>query len=233
MSKPRPWIVSPHGPIDKLDDNLWLVEGAVPVPGGIRRRMAIIRRSDGTLLFFHAMPLADPELAEVTAWGKPAVLVVGHDQHAIDAVPFAARLGLKIYGPAQNAGKLRARLDLAGTLSDLPADPAVRFEEMAGTKTGEAVAIVQSAGGVSLLFSDCVQHSPAETMLWPFRLLGFAGGPKVVPVFRLLFMSDRQALRGHLERLAGTANLARLIPFHGTITASDAAATLRALAARL
>jgi hypothetical protein len=42
---PRPWIVTRHGPIEKLEDNLWVVEGDVPgVP--FRRRMSIIRRGD-------------------------------------------------------------------------------------------------------------------------------------------------------------------------------------------
>src|SRR5579859_7061935 len=31
MAKPsRPWIVTKHGPIVKLEDNLWVVEGEVP-----------------------------------------------------------------------------------------------------------------------------------------------------------------------------------------------------------
>src|SRR4051812_33871918 len=88
----RPWIVTPHGPIEELDENLWTVESKVPgVP--IRRRMAIIKRSDGTLAFFHAVPLDEAALARVTAWGKPAILVLGHDQHGIDATPFAGKLG--------------------------------------------------------------------------------------------------------------------------------------------
>src|SRR5437870_4168250 len=80
MAKPpRPWIVTKHGPIEKLDDNLWVVEGDVPgMP--FRRRMSIIKRADGTLLFVNAIPLESSALAEVQAWGKPSILVVPHDQ---------------------------------------------------------------------------------------------------------------------------------------------------------
>ena len=50
MTKPRPWIVTPHGAIEKLEDNLWAVQGDVPgVP--FKRRMFIIKRSDGSLMF--------------------------------------------------------------------------------------------------------------------------------------------------------------------------------------
>lgn len=228
----RPWTVSPHGPIEKLEDNLWVVEGAVPTPGGIKRRMAIVRREDGSLLFFHAMPLADEVMAQVTAWGRPGALVLGHDQHAIDAEPFAARLGVPVFGPAPNLPKLRARgLDIAGSLADLPADAGVRFEEMDGTRTGEAVGIVSSGGRVSLLFADCCQNSPALGMAFPLRWLGFAGGPKVVPVFRWVFTTDRARLAAHLERLAALPGLARLVPFHGGIVTDGPAAALRQAAA--
>src|SRR5687768_2582252 len=114
MAKPpRPWIVTSHQPIEKLEDNLWSVEGRVPgVP--FQRRMAIVKRSDGTLLFFHAVPVDDASLAEILAWGKPKALVIGHDKHGVDAAPFAQKLGLKIYGPRLQEKRLRARWELAG-----------------------------------------------------------------------------------------------------------------------
>lgn len=233
MSRPsRPWTVSPHGPILELEPNLRVVEGAVPVPGGIKRRMAVVRREDGSLLFFHAMPLDEAAMAGLLEWGRPGALVLGHDQHAIDAAPFAERLGLAIYGPGPNLDKLRARgLPMAGSLADLPVDPNVRFEEVEGTRTGEAVGIVTSGDRVSLLFADCCQNSPPEGMLLPLRMLGFAGGPKVVPVFRFLFMNDRARLRAHLERLAALPGLVRLVPFHGALVEDEPAAALRKAAA--
>jgi hypothetical protein len=158
--------------------------------------------------------------------------VLGHDQHAIDAAPFAERLAVPVFGPAPNLGKLRARgLEIAGALADLPPDPGVRFEEMNGTKTGEAVGVVTSEGRVSLQFADCCQNSPAEGMIWPLRMLGFAGGPKVVPAFRLLFTRDPAALRAHLTRLAELPGLVRLVPFHGTVVDAEAAGALRGAAA--
>lgn len=224
----RPWTVSPHGPIEKLEDNLWVVEGAVPTPGGITRRMAIVRRADGSLLFFHAIPLAEQAMAEVEAWGRPGALVLGHDQHAIDAEPFAARLGLPVFGPGPNLPKLRARgLEIAGSLADLPPDPSVRFEEMDGTRTGEAVGIVTTGGRLSLLFADCCQNSRPSGMALPLRWLGFAGGPKVVPVFRWVFTTDRARLGAHLPRLAALPGLARLVPFHGGIVTENPAEALR------
>jgi hypothetical protein len=229
---PRPWIVSGHKPIEKVDDNLWLIEG--PVPGlPFPRRMSIVRRADGTLLFFNAIPLEDSALAEVKAWGKPAVLVVPHDQHMIDARAFAEKLGLQVYGPRACEPKLRQRADLAGTLEDLPADPSVRIEPVAGVKNGEPALFVSSGGRVSLLVSDVIMNNRKETIGFFPRLVGFAGGIKVPPVFRMMFLKDRPALKAQLERWAATPGLARLVPCHGDVVASGAPEAIRTAARAL
>lgn len=178
---PRPWIVTRHDPIEKLEDNLWAVQGDVPgIP--FKRRMFIIKRSDGTLMFFGmAIPVEDQLLAEITAWGRPSILVVAHDQHMIDARAFAERLGLKVYGPKPCEAKMRARVELAGVLEDVPPDPNVQVMPVAGTKAGEPAVIVKSDGGrrVSLLVSDVLQNNPKDSLGLLPRLMGFGGGPKI------------------------------------------------------
>ena len=235
MPRPRrEWIVTPHEPIEKLDDNLWAVQGLVP-GASFPRRMCIVRRGDGTLLFFHAVPLEERTLAEVLAWGKPADLVVAHHQHAMDADAFRRRLGLSVYGPREVAERLRERVELAGTLQDLRPDPAVAVASVPGSKLGEAVVTVRSGGGAraSLLFADVIQNGDRERLAWPFRMLGFGGGPKVVPVYRMLFVKDRVALKGALSGWSRMPGLARLVPCHGKIVGEGAAAALAAAAATL
>jgi hypothetical protein len=46
-------------------------------------------------------------------------------------------------------------------------------------------------------------------------------------------MTDRAALRAHLERIAARPGLHRLVPCHGPILASGAATTLGRVAAAL
>jgi hypothetical protein len=230
---PRPWIVTPHGPIQKLEDNLWLVGSKVPGTP-MDRRMAIIKRSDGTLVFYQAVPLDEPTLAQVKAWGKPAILIVPHDQHGMDAPAFAEKLGLKIYGPKKNETKLRAKFNLAGTVEEIPPDPAVSFESVAGSKTGEPVAVVRHAGGrISLVFADAYMATPSAGLALPLRILGFGGGPKVTPIFKMFFVSDRAALKAHLEQLASLQGLTHLVPCHGVVVSADAAGTLKRVAATL
>jgi hypothetical protein len=232
---PRPWIVTSHDPIEKLEDNLWAVEGDVPgIP--FKRRMFIIKRSDGTLMFFGmAIPLEEALLAEVTAWGRPSILVVTHDQHMIDARAFAEKLALKVYGPKPCEVKMRARAEIAGMLEDVPPDPSVQIVPVAGTKAGEPAVIVNSDGGrrVSLLVSDVLQNHPKGSLGLLPRLMGFGGGLKIVPVFKLMFLKDKAALKRQLTEWAELPGLVRLAPCHGGAVTAGAAAALKAAAATL
>jgi hypothetical protein len=232
---PRPWIVTRHDPIEKLEDNLWAVQGDVPgIP--FRRRMFIIKRSDGALMFFGmAIPLEEALLAEVTAWGRPSILVVTHDQHMIDARAFAEKLALKVYGPKPCEVKMRARAEIAGMLEDVPPDPNVQITPVAGAKTGEPAVIVKSDGGrrVSLLVSDVLQNNPTESLGLLPRLMGFGGGPKIVPVFKMMFLKDKAALKRQLTEWAELPGLVRLVPCHGDAVTAGAAAALKAAAAAL
>lgn len=233
----RPWTVLPHSTLQKIDDNLWAVVNDVPGPRFVRipRRMCIIKRTDGSLLFFHAIPLDDATLAEVRAWGKPAYLVVGHDQHMIDAEAFREKLGLKLFGPKECIAKIQARGTTAGVLEDIPSDSSMDIVSVPGTKHGETALILRSGEDkhASLLVSDVIHNTPREATSFIFRLLGFTGGPKVVPAFRLLFIKDRAVLKAALMRWAEIPNLKRLVPFHGTIVENDTSGAIRAVAAKL
>jgi hypothetical protein len=229
---PRPWTVTPHKPLEKVDENLWTVESAVPgLP--VNRRMFIVKLGDGSLLFYHAVPLEEAALDEIRAWGKPAILLAAHDQHIMDGPAFAAKLGLKVYGPKECAAKLKERVALAGTLEDLPKDPSFTAWSAAGTKSGEPILAVNSGGRVSLCFSDAIQNNPRDGASLFIRLAGLTGGPKVTPLFRFLFLQDKKALRAQLEELAATPGLARLLPCHGAPVTANAADGLRAAAAAL
>jgi hypothetical protein len=234
MEKPkRPWTVGKHSELKQIDDNLWAIEDVLPP--GILRRMCIIRRGDGSLLFFHAVPVDDATLAEIRALGTPKYLVVGHHQHAVDTHAFQEKLGLKTYGPAKLKSQLEKRFSLSGALEDIPSDTSMECIETPGSKHHEVTVIVKSGlpgqgGGsrVSILTSDALQNNPPEKLNFFFKLLGFGGGPKVVPLFRLLFTSDKAALKQALIEWAAMPGLKRLVPFHGDIVENPAEAIRKA-----
>jgi hypothetical protein len=231
----RPWTVTRHDPIEKLEDNLWAVQGDVPgIP--FKRRMFIIKRSDGSLMFFGAaVPLEEAPLAEVTAFGRPAMLVVPHDQHMIDARAFAEKLGVKVYGPKPCEAKMRERAEIAGMLEDVPADADVQIVSVAGCKNGEPAIVVKSAGGqrVSLLIADVLQNNPKASIGFLPRMMGFSGGPKVVPIFKMMFLKDKAALKRQLGEWSDLPGLVRVAVVHGNAVTDGAGAALKAAAASL
>ncbi len=232
MSKrPRPWIVPRHDPIQKLEDDLWAVEGDVPGPAGIHRRMVIARRADGRLVFFNAMPLADDALAEIRAWGEPGWVVLPNYNHKIDAHAFRERLGVRLLCAASAAGKVGKVVTVDGRLDDLPEDPRVRLAPLGGTRQGETALVVASASGrTSVAFGDALMNILHPGLVT--RMLGFGGAPKCPPVFRLAFVRDKRALAGDLAALAASPALTRLIPSHGAIVEHDAGSVLSAVVAR-
>lgn len=236
-TSPRPWIVTPHGPIEKLDDNLWAVEGAVPgIPGGrFPRRMSIMRRSDGTLLLHNAIPLDDAGLHALAALGRPELLVLPSPLHCIDAHAMRAKLGLKVFAPAASAAQIGARVQVDGTLEALPPDPTVRFVPLAGVTGGEGTLVVYSGAPprASLVLGDVLINIRHVRGFWGLvlRLGGFTGGPRCGPAWLKRVVTDRQALRNSLEQLAQTPGLQRLVPSHGEIIEREPTAVLQKVAA--
>jgi hypothetical protein len=233
---PRPWTVTPHGPVERIDENLWAVESDVPGVPLLKRRMAIVRRGDGGLLFFNAVPVGDAALDRIRALGKPAILVVPQHLHMLDAHAFRAKLGVRVYAPASTRALVAERVEVDGAFEDLPPDPAVRVDTVAGFKTGEGFATVRSGPRVSLVVADMVLNMPPAPGLTGFlySLLGFTGDrPKLPTPVRLRVLRDKAALRAQLQQLAATPGLARIVPSHGPIVDRDPAGALRHVASSL
>lgn len=231
MGKNRPWTVLPHRPLEKFSDNLWGLSGLGPLLK-IPRRMVIVKRADGSLLFFNAVPMDESTLAEIRAWGRPEILIVPQDQHCIDAEAFRKHLGVKVYAPKKCAEDVAKKVELTGTVDEILSDPSIQFEVARGVKLGEEIMIVRSSDGTSLVFADVLQnHNPDKTPA-PFRWLGFTG-LKVTPLFKLVFLQDPAVLKSQLFDWANIPGLSRLIPSHGDVVTDDIPARLREVATKL
>jgi hypothetical protein len=227
---PRPWIVSPHDPLERLDENLWAVAGQVPgMP--LNRRMAIARRDDGVLFFYNAVPVNDETLAEIQALGRPGYLVIPNAFHRLDAHAFRARLGVKLLCAASAARGVAKVAPVDGTLEELPSGGGISTSIIAGTRVGEATMTVRSQKGSSIVFADAVMNVPKPLGLMT-RIFRTAGGPKCPPLFRLAFVKDKRAVQASLAALAADQTLIRLVPSHGDVLAVDVPKTLATIARR-
>lgn len=234
----RPWTVLPHGPLEKLEPNLWAVEGTIRMPGGeLPRRMCIARLGDGRLFLMNGIPLREEAMREVEAFGKPSFLLVPNGYHRLDIAAFKQRYpDLRILAGEGSRKRVEEKAPVHGGWNEAPRDPDVSVESLGGTKVDEAVVSVRSGGRVSLcFFGDALMNLPHRPGLGGllFRLLGITGGPRVTGIARRFIVGDQAVFREHLARLAGRAGLERLVPCHGGIVRDDAPGVLRRVAERL
>lgn len=240
MSKPpKPkwhtrWKVLPHDPVIALEDNLRTVEAALPKMS-LKRRMTIIRLSDGRLVIHNAIALDDASMAALEAWGKPAFLIVPNHFHRLDAVPFKQRYpDLVVIADPRSRKGVEAALPVDGGPELLPKDPSLHCEPLDGCKIGEMAFIIRHGATATLLLNDALFNQPHLPGFSGFvmRALGSTGALKVTRIMRLFGVKDLAALEAHLARLADTPGLTRLIVSHGqTLDGPGVGAAIRAAVA--
>lgn len=232
----RTWTVLPHDPIEELDDNLWRVVGTLGnMP--LKRVMTLAKRADGGVVVHNAVPLDDASMKRLDDWGKVTAIIVPNGYHRLDAPVFAERYPeARVYCPAGARRKVEEVVRVDGTYEDFPADDAVSFVTLDGTAAREGVMVVKGPGGTTLVFNDVIfnmKHLSGFTGFVFRRVTQSTGGPRVSRLIRWFVAKDARALRAHLERLADTPGLARVIVSHGSMVTDDPAAMVRTAAATL
>ncbi len=230
------WRVLRHGSIDRLEPNLWCVTGTLPGMS-LKRVMTLIRLGDGRIVIHSAVALDEPAMGEIEVWGKPAVLLVPNAYHRLDAPAYLARYpDLKVYCPRGSRTKVEEVIRVDGDYDDLAADDSLALEHLDGVRKVEGVITVRSDSGTTLVFNDAVFNMPHGRGVPGFifrHITGSTGGPRVTRLFRVLGVKDKPALRAHLERLAETPDLKRIVVSHHLPIIVDPAETLRGVAAAL
>jgi hypothetical protein len=233
-SMPKPfdkWTVLPHGPIEKITENLWRVEARMP-GAPFNRTMIVARAKDGKLVVHNAIALGDAEMKELEAWGTPSFLVVPNKGHRMDARIFKERYPtMRVIAPAASKAKVEEIVKVDATDADF-GDDSVRYEVLGGIDEG--VLVVRSDSGTTLVFNDALMNMQSLPGFGGFMmgLFGFTGPkPKVSGPTRMFLVNDKQALRAELEKRASTPGLVRIEMAHGApITASPAEALREAAA---
>lgn len=225
----RPWTVQNPGPLTPRGEGLWTIDDSVPgVP--VNRRMTIVRRDDGTLVFFNAIPVPDDTLAEIHKLGRPSALIIPNHFHAIDAAAFTQKLGVTAFMPDVAVTALADRLK-GRPISELPRGDDLQVFTVEGFKTREAVLVTRGCLITADLVTN-VAHSGGFSGLM-MRLVGFSGPrPTLPPPVRFRVGGNTTLLRARFEQLA-SLNLSTLIPSHGAIFTGDVSSELRRILGRL
>jgi len=228
------WRVLRHGPIDRLETNLWTVIGTLPGMS-LKRVMTLVRLGDGRIVIHSAVALDDAAMGEIESWGRPAVLLVPNAYHRLDAPAYLSRYhDLEVFCPRGSRAKVEDVITVDGDYDDFVGDQTVTLEHLDGVAKGEGVITVRSDSGSTLVFNDAVFNMPHGRGVPGFifrHITGSTGGPKVTRLFRMLGVKDKPALRAHLERLAETPDLKRIVVSHHIAITDEPTEALRRVAA--
>lgn len=229
------WKVLPHGAIEQLSDRLCVVEGSLPsMP--LKRVMTCVRLDDGSVVVHSAVALDPSTQKELEAWGMPRILIVPNPWHRLDAPAYKTRYpDLKIYCPEGAKSRIAKAVAIDGCYDALPATPPLVVRYLEGVANREGYLELQDDAGATLIFNDAVFNQPHLPGMFGFvyKTIGSSGGPKVTRLIKLAMVKDKRALRAHLERLADTPRLARVIMSHGQRVEREPGAFLRQVAATL
>jgi hypothetical protein len=230
------WRVLPHQPIEKLEENLWRVEGDLEgMP--LKRVMTVAKRSDGGLVIHNGIALEEDAMRELERFGEPTFLVVPNGYHRMDAGRFKARYPkLKVVCPRGAKKKVEQVVHVDLDYETYPQDDAVGLRTLEGFGEAEGVMTVRSSGRTSIVLNDALFNMPHLTGAHGFVLrhvTGSSGGPKVSRIARWFIIKDSRAFRAELERLADTPDLVRVIVSHHETISEDVPGTLRRVAATL
>ncbi len=225
------WTVLPHQPIEKLEDNLWRVEGIMP-DNKTQRAMVVARMQDGGLVIHNAIALGDAEMKELETFGTPKILVVPNSFHRQDARIYKERYpGLRVICPAGARKRVQQVVAVDASLEEASGDDDVSIENVDGAKQ-EGVITVRSGDKVSLIFADLVLNMRESGGMMGF-MLSPTGRLSVPRVMRWIGMSNRDAVADCLSRLADLPGLTRILVGHGKTVSERPAESLKAAAQEL
>lgn len=233
------WKVLPHRPIEKLEDNLWRVQGSLEGMD-LRRVMTIARLADRRLVIHNAMALEESAMMEIEAWGRPAFLLVPNGFHRLDAPVFKKRYPeLTVLCPRGSRAKVAEVVAVDGSYDDfasLAGDASVSLAHLDGTGELEGYVEVHSGDATSVVLNDAIFNMPHGKGFTGFvfrYVTASTGGPKVSRIASLFLVKDRRRFRAQLEALAAIPRLQRVIVSHHRVIDEDPAGTLRQVAASL
>jgi hypothetical protein len=227
------WRVLRHGPIERLESNLWTVTGTLPGMS-LKRVMTLVRLEDERIVIHSAVALEDDAMDEIEAWGRPAVLLVPNGYHRLDAPAYLSRYpDLEVLCPKGSRSKVEEVVRVDGDYGDFVGDASITVEHLDGVRKAEGVVTVRSGSGSTLIFNDAVFNMPHGRGVPGFifrHITGSTGGPRVTRLFRVLAVKDKAAFRDHLRRLAETPGLVRIIVSHHLPISDDPEAVLQRVA---
>lgn len=218
---------------EPIAGGLWQVRGSLSFP--LPRYMTVHRLPDGGLLLYSAVAMNDEGLAALEKLGKPAVLIVPHTMHVMDAPFYAERYpALRVVAPSDAAARIPG-VKVEGGPDDVLPKLGLRHRLVPGMKVSEVVLDLSLEDGRALVFTDLVGGGLRPKGLVDrlvMGLLGPPGGSGVARVVKYRQIADKEVVRRFLRELA-KPDLRLILTAHGPPVRDRAAEMLENAAAKL
>ena len=222
--------IYPYKPPIQLAPSLWQVEGSLKHPI-VPRNMTVYRLADGRLVLYSVVAMHEDGMRALEALGTPAIMVMPHDRHQMDAPFYKQRYPeLRVLAPDPTAPR---NVPVDGDLSELAALGIVAYP-VPGATYHEAILELPVEGGVALCACELLGNLTGihGVIGLVMKLVGPPGGGfGVARAVRLREVSDRSAVRGWLAGLAARTDIRILLVGHGAPITTDARAALAHAAA--
>ena len=230
------WKVQKHGPIEMLAEGLHTVAGEIDMPlGHFPRRMTVLTLKGGRLAVWSAIPLREPEMAQLESMGPVDFLIVPGASHRLDLRAWKRRYpAARVVCPpgAREAVAEAVPVDATTNVFD---DPSVTFMAVPGVDDKEAALLVRRPDGTTLVVNDIianVRHPDGLGAKVMARLMGFGvKEPKMPWVGEKMFVKDHAAIAGALRAWAAEPALARIVVSHGDVITDHPREVLERIAA--
>ena len=223
--------IFPYGPPRPLAENLWQVEGSLPLP--VPRNMTIWRAGDGRLVLYSVIAMHEDGMRALEHLGEPAFMVIPHLRHHMDAPFYKQRyphLRTLAASPVPANG-----VAIDGSVDELAA-LGVRAYRLPGTDHEDIVLDLPIPGGRALCVCELLTNVAPAGVLGRIaaRLLGPPGGPfGIARVVRLREVVDREQVRSWLRAEAARSDLRMVLVGHGQPVLEGASGALTQAAAQV
>jgi hypothetical protein len=226
--------IYPYHPLKSLAANLWQVEGALA--NGLPRNMTVYRLLDGRLLLYSVVAMHAADMAALEKLGRPAILVMPHDRHGMDA-PFYKRRypDIRILAPDHRQAR---KVPVDGDIGEL-GELGINAYVLPGTTYHEVVLELPVEGGMAGM-ALCTTELLGNLSRLPgllgvlLRVIGPPGGGLgVARVVRWREVSDRNRVRVWLRSMAERIDLRMVLVGHGNPVTQDPRASLRRAAGQV
>jgi hypothetical protein len=219
----------PHGQLESLAPNLWQVRGSMSFP--IRRNMTVYRLADGTLLLYSVVAMDEAGMKALEALGRPAVMVVPHSQHCMDAGFYRKRYpDLRVACPAEGKKRVEERCKVDGTPEEILTPLGIKVHPVTGVRMGEFALEVDIPGGKALITNDVLAGpTPGEKIPLLLKLTGPPSGHTlgIARMFRVYMLRNKVEVRHWLHLMAENPALKLITTSHAPPVTADCGTVLR------